>query len=82
MTNACGISKRYPTMPMADGPQRMMKTVIQTAIRLLWIMSAFEQAKRCYEKAGLETAWLELVEDVRERHSRKYGFMPGFEHVS
>ena len=44
-------------------------------------ISNFEQARHCYEKAGLESAWLELVEDVRNRHSRKYGFMPGFEQV-
>ncbi|EFK06316.1 conserved hypothetical protein [delta proteobacterium NaphS2] len=44
-------------------------------------ISNFEQAKRCYEKAGLESVWLELVENVRNNHSRKYGFMPAFEEV-
>ena len=44
-------------------------------------LSNFKHAKHCYEKAGLKTAWLELVEDVRARHSRKYSFMPGFEQV-
>ncbi|MGD9162808.1 MAG: hypothetical protein PVG39_30660 [Desulfobacteraceae bacterium] len=44
-------------------------------------ISNFEQAKRCYEKAGLESTWIELVEDVRNNHSRKYSFIPGFEQV-
>lgn len=41
----------------------------------------FEQAKRCYEKAGLESIWLELVEEVRNNHYRKYSFIPRFEQV-
>ncbi len=45
-------------------------------------ISNFEQAKRLYEKAGLESTWLELVENVRNSHSRKYSFMPGFEQVA
>ncbi|MBT3185841.1 MAG: hypothetical protein HN342_15095 [Nitrospina sp.] len=44
-------------------------------------ISNFEQAKHCYEKADLESAWVELVENVRNNHSRKYSFMPGFEQV-
>ena len=44
-------------------------------------ISNFEQAKRCYEKAGLESVWLETVEEVMNNHSRKYSFMPGFEQV-
>ncbi len=45
-------------------------------------ISNFEQAKRCYEKASLESVWLELVENVRNNHYRKYSFMPGFEQVA
>ncbi|HKI48762.1 MAG TPA: hypothetical protein VKA69_05520 [Desulfobacteria bacterium] len=45
-------------------------------------ISNFEQAKRCYEKAGLESIWLELVKNIRNVHSRKYGFMPRFEQVA
>jgi len=41
----------------------------------------FDQAKRCYEKAGKAEAWDTLVEEVREAHYRKYSFMPGFEAV-
>ncbi len=38
-------------------------------------------AKRCYEKAGMDDAWAALVAEVREHHHRKYGFMPGFERL-
>ena len=44
-------------------------------------ISNFEQAKRCYIKAGLESTWIELVEDVRNNHSKKYSFIPEFEQV-
>ena len=40
-----------------------------------------EQARKCYVKSGLETDWEALVADVRKRHSRKRGFMTGFEQV-
>ena len=38
-------------------------------------------AKKCYAKAGLDTDWQAIVADVRERHSRKRGFMAGFEDI-
>ena len=41
----------------------------------------FEQAKRCYVKAGLGADWDRVVREVREVHQRKTGFMPGFEDV-
>jgi hypothetical protein len=41
----------------------------------------FENAKRCYERAGLFSEWLRVVEEVRVEHYRKGGFMPGFEDV-
>jgi len=40
-----------------------------------------ECAKKCYIKSGLESDWEALVDDVRKRHYRKKGFMPGFEQV-
>lgn len=43
--------------------------------------SHFEQAKRCYEKADLDSVWRDMVEDVRANHFRKYSFMPGFEEI-
>lgn len=41
----------------------------------------FEQAKRCYEKAGLAAEWEDVVNEVRAEHRRKTGFMPGFEEI-
>ena len=41
----------------------------------------FEQAKRCYEKAGLSSHWNRTVGEVREKHGRKHSFMPGFEKI-
>lgn len=38
-------------------------------------------AKKCYTKANLEADWQAVVADVRKRHSRKKGFMAGFEDV-
>lgn len=40
-----------------------------------------ERARECYEAAGLEAAWISLVEELRAAHRRKSGFMPGFERV-
>lgn len=41
----------------------------------------FENARDLYLKAGLKAEWDTLVSAVRADHSRKYGFMPGFEQV-
>lgn len=40
-----------------------------------------EHAKKCYVKAGLEADWQVVVADIRNRHFRKMGFMPGFEDI-
>jgi len=40
-----------------------------------------EHAKKCYVKGGLDADWEALVAAVRERHSRKKGFMAGFEQI-
>ncbi len=42
-------------------------------------LSNFEDAKRCYERAGLERDWETVVAQVRKDHQRKLGFMGGFE---
>ena len=42
----------------------------------------FERAKRCYAKAGREPEWEHVVNEVRARHHRKHGFMPGFERIA
>jgi tetratricopeptide (TPR) repeat protein len=44
-------------------------------------LSHFEQAKRCYKKAGADLAWEELVEEIQQAHHRKSAFMPGFEQL-
>jgi hypothetical protein len=44
-------------------------------------LSNFEQAKRCYRKAGLDSAWDELAAEIRLNHGRKSSFMPGFERL-
>jgi uncharacterized Zn finger protein len=45
-------------------------------------LSHFGRARHCYEKAGLSSTWSRLVTEVRKKHARKYGFMPGFERIS
>lgn len=44
-------------------------------------LSHFEQARRCYKKAGVNLAWKELVEEIQQTHHRKSAFMPGFEQL-
>jgi tetratricopeptide (TPR) repeat protein len=44
-------------------------------------LSNFERAKRCFERAGLAAEWEKTVGDVRARHHRKVGFIPGFERL-
>jgi len=41
-------------------------------------LSNFENAKRCFERAGLAAAWEKTAAQVRADHHRKAGFMPGF----
>jgi hypothetical protein len=44
-------------------------------------LSNFEEAKSCYEKAGMESHWGTLVAKIRHVHFRKRGFINGFEHL-
>lgn len=44
-------------------------------------LSNFEDARRCYERAGLAKKWEGLVRELRAEHHRKTGFMSGFEEV-
>jgi hypothetical protein len=44
-------------------------------------LSNFEEARRCYERAGLGARWEGLVHEVRTEHYRKTAFMSGFEGV-
>jgi len=45
-------------------------------------LSHFENARRCYERAGLHREWAALVADVRGAHHRKAGFMIDFERLA
>jgi hypothetical protein len=40
-----------------------------------------KKARKCFAKAGLIADWEAVVADIRQRHHRKYGFMPGFEDI-
>jgi len=45
-------------------------------------LSNFEDARRCYERAGLGANWESFVREVRAEHYRKTGFMRGFEEAA
>jgi len=44
-------------------------------------LSNFEDAKRCYERAGLGHQWDAVVVEIRQVHRRKVGFMGNFERL-
>ncbi len=44
-------------------------------------LSNLEKAKICYQRAGLDSQWQELIAKIRRDHHRKSGFMPGFERI-
>lgn len=44
-------------------------------------LTSIERAKTCYAKAGLNEDWQALVDEIRVKHSRKRGFMAGFEDI-
>ncbi|MFO0980390.1 MAG: hypothetical protein U1E76_01380 [Planctomycetota bacterium] len=44
-------------------------------------LSNFEDAKDCYERAGLQKEWQTVVAKVRATHRRRVGFMGGFERL-
>lgn len=39
------------------------------------------KARDLYQKAGLDSEWQAVVKTVGDKHSKKYGFMPGFEQI-
>jgi tetratricopeptide (TPR) repeat protein len=45
-------------------------------------LSHFEEAKSCFERAGIGQQWHAVVAEVRQAHHRKTGFMPGFERLA
>ncbi|MGH7822518.1 MAG: DUF6880 family protein [Candidatus Binatia bacterium] len=44
-------------------------------------LSNFEDARRCYQRAGLGARWEAVAREVRAEHYRKTGFMSRFEEV-
>ncbi|HOZ49895.1 MAG TPA: hypothetical protein PK468_25055, partial [Candidatus Hydrogenedentes bacterium] len=47
-----------------------------------YALDHLRSAKKLAEKAGHAEMWSSLVEEVRKNHSRKQGFMPGFEEIA
>jgi hypothetical protein len=44
-------------------------------------LANLEEARRCYQAAGLDDRWRMLVSEIRRNHCRKSGFMLGFEAI-
>jgi hypothetical protein len=44
-------------------------------------LSHLEEARKCYQEAGLDEQWKALVAEIRREHHRKSGFMPGLEAI-
>lgn len=82
-TAAAGLVKR--DAPAAAKLYRAMGFRILNAKKSKYrgnALANFESARDLYRKAGLESEWAVLVTVVRAEHSRKYGFMPGFERLA
>jgi uncharacterized Zn finger protein len=85
----------YKTEPLARKLERSHPDIIARVYRALCMrivnagkskyyeaaLDNIEHAKKCYSKAGLDSDWEAVVDDVRERHFRKKGFMAGFEEI-
>ncbi|MBI4482445.1 MAG: hypothetical protein HY652_06090 [Acidobacteria bacterium] len=83
----------YTTEPAADGlarshPGAAAKLCGGLGLRILKAKKSkyygaalghFQNAKKLYEKAGLNEEWNDLVAKVRSDHRGKHSFMPGFE---
>jgi hypothetical protein len=44
-------------------------------------LAHLEKAQSCYRRAGLDAHWETLAAEIRSKHHRKSGFMPGFERI-
>jgi uncharacterized Zn finger protein len=85
----------YKTEPLARKLERSHPDIVARVYRALCMrivnagkskyyeaaLDNIEHAKKCYSKAGLDSDWEAVVDDVRERHFRKKGFMAGFEEI-
>jgi hypothetical protein len=45
-------------------------------------LSSLGKAKNCYQRAGLDAQWQAVIAEIRRKHHRKSGFMPGFERIA
>jgi hypothetical protein len=89
-----GLSHYY-TEPAADRLAKTHPAVAAKVYRALCVrildaakskyydaaLAHLEEAKRCYQAAGLDLQWQALVAEIRRDHRRKSGFMPGFEAI-
>jgi hypothetical protein len=85
----------YVTEPAAKKLEKLYPDLVARLWRVQWMrivdakqskyyeaaLSNFENAMRCFERAGLTDQWAETVNDIRSRHHRKSGFMAGFERL-
>lgn len=85
----------YQTEPLAQKLERAHPDLAARVYRALCLrivnagkskyydeaLDNLEKAKKCYAKADLKSDWEAVVADIRQRHHRKYGFMPGFEDI-
>ena len=85
----------YVTEKAAKGlvrrhPEAVAKMCRALAMRILkagkskyyaFALEHLRTAKRLYEKLGAADAWQMIVVDVRRDHSRKHGFLSGFEEI-
>lgn len=85
----------YVTEPAAERLARTHPEVAAKVFRALCIrivdagkskyyfeaLSHLEKARNCYQRAGLDGQWKALATEIRRDHSRKSGFMPGFERI-
>lgn len=77
---ADGLAKRH--IPAAAKVYRALGIRILNSKKSKYYDNAlrhFRSARDLYRKAGLDSEWQATVEAVRAGHSKKYGFMPGFE---
>jgi tetratricopeptide (TPR) repeat protein len=46
-----------------------------------YALEHFQKVRKFYKKAGRDHLWLDVVERVQRKHSRKYSFIPDFEKI-
>ena len=85
----------YVTEPAAERLARSHPAVAAKVYRALCVrildagkskyyyaaLAHMEEARRCYQAAGLDEQWKMLATEIRREHHRKSGFMPGFEAI-